>query len=166
MQSTLLHVGLVTGLTTSNNTLRFCTTLSTYVKLRSRQHGLHCTGPFTPKEGPRCLNHRALEDVRDLAEGSLTRPRFNVGGRTGRRDPSNEGTSQGAHTGRTTKARVQDRIYERVQADFPAFERQLASATSVQERLRTLTTNVDGLQHALSNPQVRPPRLRLSSLRL
>ncbi|GJE98094.1 hypothetical protein PsYK624_143160 [Phanerochaete sordida] len=50
---------------------------------------------------------------------------------------------------RETKAR----IHERVQADRPAFERQLASAVSVQERLRTLTANVDGLQHTLSDPQ-------------
>ncbi|EKM50623.1 uncharacterized protein PHACADRAFT_213522 [Phanerochaete carnosa HHB-10118-sp] len=48
---------------------------------------------------------------------------------------------------------TKDRIHERVQTDFPAFEKQLASAKSVQERLHTLTANVDGLQNALSNPQ-------------
>ena len=52
---------------------------------------------------------------------------------------------------------AQERIHERVQADLPAFERQLASSKSVQERLQTLSSNVDRLQDTLSNPQVRPP---------
>ncbi|KAF5387324.1 hypothetical protein D9757_005736 [Collybiopsis confluens] len=44
-------------------------------------------------------------------------------------------------------------IYDRIHADLPEFERQLQSSISVQARLRTLTTQVDELDHSLSDPE-------------
>jgi centromere/kinetochore protein ZW10 len=52
----------------------------------------------------------------------------------------------------------QTRIYERIHADLPAFEEQLATSRSAQERLRTLTSNVDALGAAVSHPEVRASR--------
>ncbi len=57
---------------------------------------------------------------------------------------------------------LQDKIHDRMQADLPSFERQLASSMSVQERLRSLAANVDVLSSTLSNSEVRPIRLSLS----
>ncbi|EPQ56262.1 hypothetical protein GLOTRDRAFT_115586 [Gloeophyllum trabeum ATCC 11539] len=48
-----------------------------------------------------------------------------------------------------TKKRIHDRIHE----DLPLFGRQLESTKSVQERLRSLTANVDDLSHSLSDPE-------------
>ncbi|KDQ61547.1 hypothetical protein JAAARDRAFT_190291 [Jaapia argillacea MUCL 33604] len=45
------------------------------------------------------------------------------------------------------------RLHERIQSDLPAFERQLSTSKSIQDRLRSLTSNVDDLSHALSNPE-------------
>ncbi|KAI0079377.1 hypothetical protein K474DRAFT_1735495 [Panus rudis PR-1116 ss-1] len=45
------------------------------------------------------------------------------------------------------------RIHDRIQADLPYFDSQLSSAKSVQERLRSLSTNVDNLSHTLSDPE-------------
>ncbi|KAH8116435.1 Centromere/kinetochore Zw10-domain-containing protein [Phellopilus nigrolimitatus] len=45
------------------------------------------------------------------------------------------------------------RIYERIHEELPDFERQLESATSVQTRLRNLSTNVDKLSDSLSNAE-------------
>lgn len=53
----------------------------------------------------------------------------------------------------TAIRQTKDRIHERVQADLPAFDRQLSSSKSVQQRLQTLSSNVDRLQDALSNPE-------------
>ncbi|TBU47577.1 hypothetical protein BD309DRAFT_951562 [Dichomitus squalens] len=43
-------------------------------------------------------------------------------------------------------------IHERISSNLPDFERQLATSVSVQERLRSLSHNVDGLQDSISNP--------------
>ncbi|KAI0792011.1 hypothetical protein C8Q75DRAFT_714752 [Abortiporus biennis] len=48
-----------------------------------------------------------------------------------------------------TKQQIHDRIY----ADLPAFDQQLASAKSIQERLYSLTTNVDKLDETISDPE-------------
>ncbi|THH27514.1 hypothetical protein EUX98_g6676 [Antrodiella citrinella] len=45
------------------------------------------------------------------------------------------------------------RIHDRVQSDLPAFEQQLASSRSVQERLRSLGSNVDTLSTVLCDPE-------------
>ncbi|KAG5636865.1 hypothetical protein H0H81_006587 [Sphagnurus paluster] len=50
---------------------------------------------------------------------------------------------------KTTKGK----IHERIQSDLPEFQRQLAASKSVQERLHTLTTNVDTLSNSVSNPE-------------
>ncbi|KAA1470237.1 hypothetical protein DENSPDRAFT_817768 [Dentipellis sp. KUC8613] len=52
-----------------------------------------------------------------------------------------------------TILQTKTRIHERVHTDLPAFERQLASSKSFQERLQTLTTNVDGLDVAVTDPE-------------
>jgi hypothetical protein len=49
---------------------------------------------------------------------------------------------------------VQKLIHERIQQDSSALQRQLASAKSVQTRLRSLESNVDDLSHALLDPEV------------
>ncbi|KAH9951200.1 Centromere/kinetochore Zw10-domain-containing protein [Amylocystis lapponica] len=48
-----------------------------------------------------------------------------------------------------TKAQIHERIHD----DLPAFEQQLTAAQSIQERLRTLTSNVDKLSSSLSDPE-------------
>ncbi|KAJ7170492.1 hypothetical protein C8R43DRAFT_981936 [Mycena crocata] len=50
---------------------------------------------------------------------------------------------------RATKGRIHDRIH----ADLPKFEQQLESSKSVQTRLRTLSSDVDGLSRTLSDPE-------------
>ncbi|KAG8221009.1 hypothetical protein J3R82DRAFT_2518 [Butyriboletus roseoflavus] len=50
---------------------------------------------------------------------------------------------------RLTKKRIHDRIH----ANLPAFETQLASARSAQQRLRGLASDVDALQRAVSDPE-------------
>ncbi|KAI0629379.1 hypothetical protein C8Q77DRAFT_1202629 [Trametes polyzona] len=46
---------------------------------------------------------------------------------------------------------TKNRIHERISSDLPHFERQLATSISVQERLRSLTQNVDTLDQSISN---------------
>ncbi|CAL1714224.1 unnamed protein product [Somion occarium] len=53
------------------------------------------------------------------------------------------------NTIRETKRRIHDRI----QADLPAFESQLISAKSVQERLQQLSSNVDELSKSISDAE-------------
>ncbi|KAJ7654458.1 hypothetical protein DFH06DRAFT_1298890 [Mycena polygramma] len=48
-----------------------------------------------------------------------------------------------------TKSHIHDRIH----LDLPQFEQQLESSKSVQTRLQSLASNVDGLDHTLSDPQ-------------
>ncbi|KAF5373242.1 hypothetical protein D9615_007430 [Tricholomella constricta] len=48
---------------------------------------------------------------------------------------------------------TKERIHGRIQSDLPEFQRQLAASKSVQERLQTLTTNVDSLSESVSNPE-------------
>ncbi|SJL04032.1 uncharacterized protein ARMOST_07389 [Armillaria ostoyae] len=45
------------------------------------------------------------------------------------------------------------RIHERIHEDLPQFEQQLESAKSVQTRLQSLTSEVDGLSDKLSRPE-------------
>ncbi|TCD71745.1 hypothetical protein EIP91_005511 [Steccherinum ochraceum] len=45
------------------------------------------------------------------------------------------------------------RIHDRVQSDFPAFEQQLSTSKSIQERLKTLSSNVDALSDTLSHSE-------------
>ncbi|KAI0831808.1 hypothetical protein BC628DRAFT_1349864 [Trametes gibbosa] len=45
------------------------------------------------------------------------------------------------------------RLHERISNSLPDFERQFTSAVSVQERLRSLSQNVDVLSDGLSNPE-------------
>ncbi|KAI0352169.1 hypothetical protein OH77DRAFT_1523623 [Trametes cingulata] len=52
-----------------------------------------------------------------------------------------------------TIRQTKSRIHERITSDLPDFERQLASSISVQERLRTLTQNVDVLNESVSSPE-------------
>lgn len=62
---------------------------------------------------------------------------------------------------------MQERIHERIHSDLPAFEQQLSTSRSIQERLLSLTQNVDQLSDSLSNPKVRPCTwIRCSVLRL
>ncbi|KAJ7255514.1 hypothetical protein B0H12DRAFT_1113859 [Mycena haematopus] len=44
-------------------------------------------------------------------------------------------------------------IYDRIHLDLPQFEQQLESSKSVQTRLQSLVSNVDGLNQALSHPE-------------
>ncbi|KAJ7130610.1 hypothetical protein C8R44DRAFT_613672 [Mycena epipterygia] len=48
-----------------------------------------------------------------------------------------------------TKSHIHDRIH----VDLPKFEQQLESSKSVQTRLQSLTSNVDGLNQTLSDPE-------------
>ncbi|KAF9073312.1 hypothetical protein BDP27DRAFT_1216330 [Rhodocollybia butyracea] len=48
---------------------------------------------------------------------------------------------------------TKERIHDRIHADLPEFERQLQTSIAVQTRLRTLTSEVDSLNHALSDPE-------------
>ncbi|GLB41696.1 putative centromere/kinetochore Zw10 [Lyophyllum shimeji] len=48
---------------------------------------------------------------------------------------------------------TKERIHERIQSDLPEFQRQLAASKSVQERLQTLTTNVDALNDSICNEE-------------
>ncbi|KZT07285.1 uncharacterized protein LAESUDRAFT_651560 [Laetiporus sulphureus 93-53] len=50
-------------------------------------------------------------------------------------------------------AQTKSCIHERISNDLPAFNEQLSSAKSIQERLRSLTANVDTLSDGLSNPE-------------
>ena len=61
------------------------------------------------------------------------------------------------HTYRTplTLNSHQRRIHDRVQSDLPAFESQLSTARSVQERLKQLGSNVDNLHHSITDTEVR-----------
>ncbi|RPD59040.1 hypothetical protein L226DRAFT_510672 [Lentinus tigrinus ALCF2SS1-7] len=52
----------------------------------------------------------------------------------------------------TIKA-TKTRIHERIAGDLPNFERQLATSVSVQERLQSLSRNVDTLSESISHPQ-------------
>ncbi|KAI0940945.1 hypothetical protein AcV7_003180 [Taiwanofungus camphoratus] len=52
-----------------------------------------------------------------------------------------------------TIAQTKERIHKRISDDFPSFDRQLASAKSIQERLQALNGNVDRLSSALSDPE-------------
>ncbi|KAI0317156.1 hypothetical protein OF83DRAFT_1263778 [Amylostereum chailletii] len=52
-----------------------------------------------------------------------------------------------------TILQTKTQIHDRIHTDLPAFEHQLASSKSVQERLGVLTTNVDALNDAVSNPE-------------
>jgi hypothetical protein len=49
---------------------------------------------------------------------------------------------------------LQAKIHERINADLPLFEQQLASSEAVQERFAALTENVDELNDAVSHPEV------------
>ena len=49
---------------------------------------------------------------------------------------------------------LQAKIHERINADLPLFEQQLASSGAVQERFSALTVNVDELNDAVSHPEV------------
>ncbi|KIK61807.1 hypothetical protein GYMLUDRAFT_42852 [Collybiopsis luxurians FD-317 M1] len=49
----------------------------------------------------------------------------------------------------TTIQSTKEQIHDRIHADLPEFERQLQTSISVQTRLRTLTTQVDLLNHSL-----------------
>ncbi|KAF8269814.1 Centromere/kinetochore Zw10-domain-containing protein [Lactarius quietus] len=46
------------------------------------------------------------------------------------------------------------KIHERINADLPLFEHQLASSEAVQERFAALTVNVDELNDAVSHPEL------------
>ncbi|KAJ3784837.1 hypothetical protein GGU10DRAFT_293448 [Lentinula aff. detonsa] len=48
---------------------------------------------------------------------------------------------------------TKDRIHDRIHADLPQFERQLQTSISVQTRLRTLSTQVDSLNHSLHDSE-------------
>ncbi|KAJ4475078.1 hypothetical protein J3R30DRAFT_3506442 [Lentinula aciculospora] len=48
---------------------------------------------------------------------------------------------------------TKERIHDRIHADLPEFERQLQTSKSVQTRLRTLTVEVDSLNHSLHDPE-------------
>lgn len=51
----------------------------------------------------------------------------------------------------------QAHIHERISNDLPDFERQLSTSISVQERLQSLSQNVNVLSENISNPQVSFP---------
>ncbi|KAF9224001.1 hypothetical protein BS17DRAFT_795581 [Gyrodon lividus] len=57
------------------------------------------------------------------------------------------------------------RIYDRIHADLPAFEAQLASAKSAQQRLLTLSSNVDALNRAVWDPESGITPVLLGALR-
>ncbi|KAF9815102.1 hypothetical protein IEO21_04799 [Rhodonia placenta] len=52
-----------------------------------------------------------------------------------------------------TLSQTKERIHERIANDLSAFNEQMTSAKSIQERLQTLTSNVDQLDNRLSDPQ-------------
>ncbi|THH14983.1 hypothetical protein EW146_g5425 [Bondarzewia mesenterica] len=52
-----------------------------------------------------------------------------------------------------TILQTKSRIHERLHADLPAFERQLSTSRSIQNRLHTLTENVEILTDAVSHPE-------------
>ena len=55
----------------------------------------------------------------------------------------------------TTYRDEQKRIHDRIHADLPAFETQLASAGSAQQRLQGLASDVDALNRVVSDSEVR-----------
>ncbi|KIJ65573.1 hypothetical protein HYDPIDRAFT_152514 [Hydnomerulius pinastri MD-312] len=57
------------------------------------------------------------------------------------------------------------RIHDRIHADLPAFEGQLASAKSAQERLHTLASDMDVLDRAVSNQETGLTPVLLEALR-
>ncbi|GBE89597.1 hypothetical protein BKA93DRAFT_723614 [Sparassis latifolia] len=52
-----------------------------------------------------------------------------------------------------TITQTKRRIHERMSEDLPALERQMSAAKSIQERLDSLTSNVDLLSSSLSDPE-------------
>ncbi|KAI0675819.1 hypothetical protein C8Q78DRAFT_1006690 [Trametes maxima] len=52
-----------------------------------------------------------------------------------------------------TIALTKSRIHERISSNLPGFERQCTTAVSVQERLQSLSRNVDALSEGVSNPE-------------
>ncbi|KAF8548939.1 hypothetical protein OG21DRAFT_1515713 [Imleria badia] len=62
---------------------------------------------------------------------------------------------------RLTKKRIHDRVH----ANLPAFEAQLASARSAQQRLQGLANDVDALNHAVSDPETGLTPALLAALR-
>ncbi|KAI0642247.1 hypothetical protein C8Q79DRAFT_917367 [Trametes meyenii] len=52
-----------------------------------------------------------------------------------------------------TIALTKNRIHERISSNLPDFERQFTTAVSVQERLQSLSRNVDVLSEGVSNPE-------------
>ncbi|KAF8448945.1 hypothetical protein L210DRAFT_3388459 [Boletus edulis BED1] len=57
------------------------------------------------------------------------------------------------------------RIHDRIHANLPAFEAQLASARSAQQRLQGLTSDVDALNHAVLDPETGLTPILLAALR-
>lgn len=49
---------------------------------------------------------------------------------------------------------LQAKLHERIKADLPLLEQQLASSEAVQQRFVALTVNVDELNDAASHPEV------------
>ncbi|KAH9893391.1 hypothetical protein C8Q73DRAFT_746134 [Cubamyces lactineus] len=49
---------------------------------------------------------------------------------------------------------TKNRIHERISSDLPDFERQYTTSVSVQERLQSLSRNVDVLDDSISSPQL------------
>lgn len=68
------------------------------------------------------------------------------------------------HAHRQSDQGYQVQIHERISSDLPDFERQLATAVSVQERLRSLSQNVDDISESISDPQVSRLRQGRASL--
>ncbi|CDO69756.1 hypothetical protein BN946_scf184766.g1 [Trametes cinnabarina] len=64
------------------------------------------------------------------------------------------------NTLRITKKRIHDRI----SSDLPEFQRQYDTAVSVQERLRSLSDNVDVLEESITDPQNAPEPLQRSEV--
>lgn len=77
--------------------------------------------------------------------------------RTRRDNPSDQSTLTDSLVAVGIDPCIQKRIHERIHQDLPAFEQQVASSKSVQERLHSLTSNVDCLNNRLSNSEVRTP---------
>ncbi|KAG6381687.1 hypothetical protein JVT61DRAFT_288 [Boletus reticuloceps] len=69
--------------------------------------------------------------------------------------------SSGQHLHRDEQKRIHDRIH----ANLPAFEAQLASARSAQQRLRGLASDVDALNHAVLDPEAGLTPILLAALR-
>lgn len=117
-------------------------------------HGVPNTLPLTTQGGTSgCLVTNSLKNILSECQIPKCRGRSVMGRRAGPSHPRVQGASRSISV-RSVLTLPQAKIHERINADLPLFEQQLASSEAVQERFAALTANVDELNDAVSHSEV------------